>query len=331
MARKDTPLHPDLKAAWGHLPYIAYQGGGEWSAACPWCGTAGHDPGTGDPDRFRMFAPEPGRNARAWCRSCKEFAWADANAEDYTTPSPEAIEAARLERERLAEQELERTKAKLRAIQASPMWKEWHDEMAEQERGVWRGRGICDYLIDYYSLGYRTDYTLTWDGSQWRTPALTIPHYAAGWKLANIQYRLQKVPPGAGKYRQTAGLPAAMFRTEPESGLSGPVLVVEGAIKSIVLYQHLGRQFLGMEFHIVGIPSKTPSGAMLEQLAEAEPVYLGLDPDAYADGSAAHVGRKLGNRVRYVQFPDKPDDLIVQWGLTGDDLKKYLRQATVSA
>lgn len=325
---RNRPLHPDLQRRWGHLRFTQAQGRNEWSAECPECGDAGHI-GNDKPDRFRMWGPEPGKGPRGWCRSCGYFSWADEGMEDRSSPSPEAIAAAKAERERLAAHERERMRSKIEAIRESAYWKGWHDAMGEQERGVWHGRGICDYLIDYYSLGYRTDYTCYYSGEEWRTPALTIPHYEAGWKLANIQYRLQEVPPDGGKYRQTAGLPAAMFRTEPEDDLAGAVLVVEGAIKSIVLYQHLGRRFLGYNIHIVGIPSKTPSADMLAELEDAEPIYLALDPDAYEPGGAAErVGRKLGDRTRFVHFPDKPDDLIVEYGLTGDDLLKYLRRAT---
>lgn len=329
LAMREQPLPPELAAKWGHLPFIKYHGNGEFSAACPRCGDSGHI-GSDPPDRFRMFSPEPGKNARGWCRACSFFAWAD-EGEDYSRPSPEAIAAAQAERERLAAEELERTKAKLRAIQASPFWREWHDRMTTEQRRLWQQRGLCDYLIDYYALGYRTDYTLAWNGQQWTSPALTIPHYGDAWSLTNVQYRLQEPPPGAGKYRQTTGLPAAMFRTEPEQALTGAVLVVEGAIKSIVLYQHLGSAPLDFPLSIVGIPSKTPSASMLQELKDAEVVYIGLDPDAY-DGSAQRMGQKLGrDRVRYVHFPAKPDDLIVQYGLDGDALKKYLRAATRTA
>lgn len=326
---RQQPLHPDLAARWGNLPFLQYQGNNEWSAACPRCGDSGHQ-GHDAPDRFRIFGPEPGKNGRGWCRACGFFEWADAN-ERAGSPSPEAVAAAQAERERLAAEELEKTKARLRAMQASPFWREWHEQMTREQRQVWQQRGVCKYLVDYYALGYRTDYTLAWDGRQWTSPALTIPHYGDAWSLTNVQYRLQQPPPGAGKYRQTAGLPAAMFRTEPEQALTGAVLVVEGAIKSIVLYQHLGSAPLGFPLAIVGIPSKAPSAAMLAALQDAEPVYVLLDPDAYQDGSASRVAGRLGReRVRVVKTPVKPDDLIVIYGGDGDDIKHYLRQAVTA-
>lgn len=324
---RDQPLHPDLAARWGNLLFQKYHGSNEWSAMCPQCGDMDHDPATGDPDRFRMWGPEGGKNARGWCRSCGLFAWAD-EGEDYASPTPEAIEAASVERERLAAQELERTKAKLRAIDSSDFWRRYHDTMTPPQRQEWHQRGVCDYLVDYYSLGFRTDYTLAWNGQEWVLPALTIPHYAGDWHISNIQYRIQQPPAGAGKYRQTAGLPAAMFRTEPEQDLKGAVLVVEGAIKSIILYQHLGSSPLGFPLAIVGIPSKMPSIEMISQLAQAEPVYLLLDPDAYVDGSVNRVATKLGReRVMIAKTPVKPDDLITFYGGEGDDIKRALQRA----
>lgn len=323
---RERPLHPDLAARWGNLPAVRYQGNNEWSAACPRCGDSGHI-GSDEPDRFRMWAPEAGKNGRGWCRSCGFFEWADAG-ETAGTPSPEALAAAQAERERLALENRERVRQKIEAIEKSAYWRGYHDAMTAEQRRIWNGRGVCDYLVDYYSLGYRTDYTLAWNGQEYVTPALTIPHYGPGWRLTNVQYRLQQPPPGAGKYRQTASLPAAMFRTEPEEPLTGAVLIVEGAIKSIVLYQHLGVAPLGFPLAIVGIPSKMPSGSMIAELAGAEPVYLLLDPDAYADGSAGRVATKLGReRVRIAKTPVKPDDLITMYGGEASDLINFLKTA----
>ena len=326
---RQRALPPELAAKWGTLPHLQYAGSGEWSAACPQCGEWGHV-GNDAPDRFRLFAADSKGNARGWCRRCGHFEWADEGS-DTVGPSPEAIAAAEAERTRLAKLELLRQQEKIKAIEEAAYWKAWHDSMTAEQRRLWHQQGIIDYFIDYYDLGYTTHHTYYHDGEQLLSPAMTIPHYGEDWHLTNIQYRLTDPAPGAGKYRQTAGLPAAMFRVEPEQPLTGATLIVEGAKKAIVAYTHLGTKPLGVPMTVVGLPSKSPSGEMVEQLADAEPIYLGLDPDTYQDGSAQRVGRKLGNRVRYVHFPAKPDDLIVEYGLQGSDLKKYLRRATVTA
>lgn len=329
MGAREQPLPADLAAKWGNLPGLEYRGAGEWSASCPKCGDWGHI--GGDPsDRFRLFAADGKGNARGWCRRCGHFEWAD-EGQDVTGPSPEAVAAAEAERTRLALLEMQRQQQKIKAIEEAAYWRGWHEHMTAEQRWLWHQQGIIDYFIDYYSLGYVTHHTYFHGGQEQQSPAMTIPHYGPEWHLTNIQYRLTKPAPGAGKYRQTSKLPAAMFRTEPEQALTSPVLVVEGAKKAIVCYTHLGLKPLDFELAIVGIPSKTPSASMLGELRDAETVYIGLDPDAY-DGSAQRVGEKLGvDRVRYVHFPAKPDDLIVEYGLDGDALKKYLRAATRTA
>lgn len=325
---KHRPIPPDVLDRFGNLPDHVYRGGGEHSSSCPQCGGArgGSDPS----DRFRFWEREAGQACNFWCRRCGFDGFTDDNKPTYK-PSPEKLAQIEETRRREAEREERRLRMKIEAIREAAYWKGWHDAMSEQQRDQWRQRGIHDYFIDYYSLGYHTDYTYYHDGQEWRTPALTIPHYDHGWELSNIQFRLQNVAPGAGKYRQTKGLPAAMFRTEPDDSLDRAALVVEGAIKSIVIYQHIGGKALGFPMSIVGLPSKTPSAAMLEQLKDCDPIYLLLDPDAYVDNSASSVVKKLGRgRVMVAKTPVKPDDLIVEYGGDADDLLHFLRQAVAA-
>lgn len=322
---RQRPLPPEL-SHYANLPDLAYYGGGEWGSSCPHC--AGSDRvGSGRSDRFRLFAAAGGHNARVWCRRCGFFEWADQDER----PDPVKIAQARELQASYAQAEAERIAAKVQALQEAAYWRGWHDAMSQQQRALWNQQGIIDFAIDYYSLGYNPSYTYQHDGREYSTPTMTIPHHREGWELVNVQHRLLKPAQGAGKYRQMAGLPAAMFRTEPDEPLRGAVLVVEGAKKAIVVYTNLGMKPLGFPMQIVAVPSKTPGREMLQQLVDCEPIYLALDPDAY-DGSAQRVGERLGcERVRYVHFPAKPDDLIVQYGLSAQDLKKYLTRATRTA
>lgn len=325
----NQPLPYDLARRWASLPDLSYRGGNEWSSSCPQCGGGGrrHDKS----DRFRLFAAGDGRNGRVWCRQCGYFAWAD---DDQKPPSREEMEAANRERARLAGVERERIKQKIKQIEQAAYWKGWHDSMSQQQRELWRQEGIPDFMIDYYSLGYVTDHTYYHDGNQWHSPALTIPHYEAGWQLSNIQYRLLEPTAGAGKYRQTAGLPAAMFLTEPEEPLNRPVLIVEGAKKAMIAYAHLG----GKEFATVAVPSKTPTEEMLARVAECETVYICLDPDAYvptrtADGrvmapAVNRIVKQVGReRARLVRLPCKPDDLFTKYRGGAGDMAAYIKMA----
>lgn len=325
----NTQLPADLQRRWGHLPDIKQRGPNEWSSACGICGGGGNRRDLSD--RFRMFGAEPTRNARGFCRQCGFFSWAD---EDLPTerPSREQIEAATAERLRLLEIEHGRIKEKLQRVADADFWKRWHDDMEPVQRGMWYEQGINDWAIETYRLGYCADYTTFYNGEDWHSPTMTIPHYGPAWELVNIQHRLLNPPEPGDKYRQMAGIPAAMFLTEPDVPLTGAVLVVEGAKKAIVTYLNIGH-----ELTIVGIPSKSPSIDMLEKLDSCEPVYLALDPDAYypvisKDGrksppAVSRLAAKLGSRARIVKLPVKPDDFFfIHEGRAGD-MAAFIKQA----
>lgn len=324
----NQPLPPDLQRRWGHLADIRYHGGGEWSSACPTCGGA-----TGsrrDPsDRFRMWEADPqkGLGARAWCRQgCNggKIIFADDDL-DYEY-DPAVVMATTAERLRLSELENQRIREKLQRIGDADFWMRWHNDMEPSHIDLWKQQGIVDYFINYYKLGYCADHTTYYNGIEYHSPTMTIPHYGPNWKLTNIQHRLLNPPVAGDKYRQMAGVPSAMFLTEPDQPLSGQVLVVEGAKKAIVIYTHLGND----AGQIVAVPSKTPSAEMLELFVNCDPVYLALDPDAYK-GHVQRIAERLGpERVRFVHFPAKPDDLLVEYGLEGRDLIKYIKRATVT-
>lgn len=323
----EQPLPSELARRWANLPDLTYRGNGEWSAACPTCGGGGqrHDKS----DRFRMFASDSHHNARGWCRQCGYFAWAD---DDQRRPTHEEIEAATRERLRLVEAENQRIKAKLQRIADADFWRRWHDDMGEERRDLWRREGIPDYFIDYYALGYAADYTCYYDGREWHTAAMTIPHYGPGWKLTNIQYRLLNPPEPGDKYRQTAGLPAALFLTEPDTPLAGAVLLTEGAKKAIVTYANLGERPGGTKMAMASIPSKTPSHTLLDRLADAEPVFLCLDPDAYSSTKGVPAANRIAvalgrGRVRIVRLPVKADDFFTRYNGTQRDFMNHIRQA----
>lgn len=329
----NNPLPQELQRRWGYLQFVRQRGSAEFSAECPKCSDSGHY-GNDAPDRFRMFPSEPGHNARGFCRQCGYFSWADEDTPEYK-PTREQMEAANRERLRLYELENRRIKEKIRRIASSDFWKHWHSDMSDGQRELWHKEGIVDWAIEEYKLGFCQDHIAFHDGAEWHTPTLTIPHWGSGWELVNIQHRLLNPPEPGDKYRQTAGLPAAMFLTEPDKELKGAALVVEGAKKAIVTMLHIG----GKDLRVVGLPGKSPSGEMLSQLDKCEPVYLCLDPDAYVptrtkDGKPVkpavnriveRVGRE---RARIVKLPCKPDDLLTKYGGTAADLMAYLKIAS---
>lgn len=317
----DNPLPQELHQRWGNLRFIRQRTSNTWSSECPICRDSGHF-GNDDPDRFTMWAAELNKGARGWCRACSYFSWAD---EDNRL-SREQIELATQERIRLLEQENKRIKEKIQRIADADFWRRWHDEMTVPQRELWHREGINDWAIETYSLGYCNQYRTWYKGREWQSPSMTIPHYGHNWQIRNIQHRLLIPPQPNDKYRNTAGIPMTLFLTEPGEELTGPVLMIEGAKKSIVVYLNLGHKI-----QVNAFPSKTPSPEMLDQLSNCDPIYLALDPDSY-DGQAQKIGERLGlERVRFVHFPEKPDDMIVRYGIDRNRIWRYVEKATVTA
>lgn len=324
---REQPLHQDL-SRWSNLPDLCCRDDNEWSSACPQCG-GGRGKGNLS-DRFRMFGPGEGRNARGWCRQCGYFAWAD----EGTKIDPAKIAEAEVLRREYMLRERERIAKKIKALEEAAFWRGYHEAMTGQQRQMWRSTGIDDYLIDYYRLGYTQDRMYVHDGDEYHSPAMTIPHYGPSWHLTNVQYRLTNPVKGAGKYRMTPDVPAAMFITEPDQPLKGHCLLLEGAKKAIVTYQHIGDK--GMT--IVAVPSSSPATVLLEQLRDCEPIYICLDPDAYVpakEGAVPPVNRlakSLGKeRAHIVNLPVKADDMFVLYGGTRSDFMNYLGYARAAA
>lgn len=323
---RDIRLPSDLARRWGHLPDLANRGRKEWSAACPQCGGADrarHDRS----DRFRMFAADNGHGARGWCRQCHYFAFAD---DDQEQPSAEAIRIATAERLALTEKENKRIRDKIHRIADSNFWQAWHTDMAPEHRELWIQQGINEWAIETYQLGYCPDHKTMHNGQEWHSPTMTIPHFAPGWKWVNLQHRLLNPPEPGDKYRQMAGLPSAMFLTEPDEAPSGPTIVVEGAKKAIVCYLNLAPKY-----GVVAVPSKTPSQDILDQLKDADPIYLMLDPDAYiTDGKTVpainRILKRLHGRARIVQLPVKPDDFFTMYRGDSRDMTLFIKQAVAA-
>lgn len=335
MAHYDS-LPTDLARRWGHLPFVRFRGNGEWSAACPQCGDSEHT-GREAPDRFRLFAASAQHNARGWCRRCGFFDWADGDTKK--TISQEEIERISAERAKLAEQEAKRLKSKIERLREAAYWQGYYEAMTDQQRELWYRHGINDHMIDTYQLGFRADYQCMNGDKKHHTPALSIPHFGLNWKLQNVQYRLLNPPRPDDKYRQTSGLPAAMFLTEPDEELKNAIVMVEGAKKAMVTHWHVNLTADRMRFVVIGVPSKTPSRQMLDALKDADPLYIALDPDAYVPTRTAHgkrlspavnsIVKKVGReRARLVKLPCKPDDLFTDYDGTRNDFLAFLNVAT---
>lgn len=316
----------DIQQRFGALHDHRYRGNGEHSAACPVCGGArgGNDPS----DRFRFWEREGASNF--WCRRCGFSGFTDDNQPD------QPLDAERIrELEELRKRESAREEARLRAmveeLQQQAYWRGWHDAMTEQQRQLWREAGIPNEFQDYWQLGYLPEKHVGYDGQMYTTPALTIPYFAAGWRAQTVQYRLLLPPATSDKYRFHPGLKSALWMAEPDSELTNAVILCEGMKKAAVVFIEMVARRNG-RYTVVSVPSKMPGEHLLGALANADPLYVVLDPDAY---SAQHGQKPAVNRLakmveapkRLVKLPCKADDFFTLYGGTPGDFAQYLRLA----
>lgn len=327
---RELPLPQEL-SHYAYLPDLQYRGNGEWSSACPVCGGAGKR--NDRSDRFRLFAADAKGNGRVWCRQCGTFEWADA--ESNQRPDPVKIQQARDLREALLLAENERLRNRIKELQEQAYWREYHDSMREGQRALWRMAGIGDEWQDFWQLGYVNQYSQSIP-----SPAMTIPYFAPDWQAQTIQYRLTNPPEPSDKYRFQAGLKAGAWLADPTEKPNGAALLMEGVKKAAVTFINTVASGNG-RFSVVAVPSKTPGADMLDILADCDPVYICLDPDAYQptktkDGkllppAVNRLTDMIGKRARLVKLPAKADDLFVEYGYTARVFNSFVNQATKAA
>lgn len=192
----------------------------------------------------------------------------------------------------------------------------WHDAMSTKHRAWWYAQGMSDEIIDGWQLGC-CNKNIKNESEYLSLLAYTIPildpHTA---KLVNVQFRLENPPEGIGKYRQVAGIPARNFYTS--SALDGEVVIVEGAKKALVLYHALEKRI-----QVVGLPGITPRGALIDELNVFTRKWFIPDP-----GVAAQQIKRFTDRlqnIKVLRLFAKPDDAVVQYGMTRNDFHHWFK------
>lgn len=298
---------PSSLHVWSNLKFVKKKSANEWSAECPNCGDVGHV-GNDWPDRFRMWDhPKP----RGWCRGCGYFAFADGIGKRL---SPAELAEIERNRKELAEKERKRVNKKITRIREEAWWRGYHDRLDEMARQLWADSGIPAAEQDWWELGYNPEYKT----DDFTSPALTIPYFKQG-EFINMQSRLLSPPVPSDKYRFLAGLPTHPFLPDKDSLPHGSTILVEGAKKAMVIYLHLGHKVDS----VVGLVSKHVPESHLALIGDCDPVYVMLDPDAHRE--AEELVKHIGNRARLVAVPVKPDDYIVKYGASGEDVWGFIQ------
>lgn len=315
MAR-EASLPPAFARFSGQVHYVQRVSDTEYSSSCPACGGEQH-PGGEWPDRCRWFDDS---RPRGWCRRCGKIFWPDAD----TKPDPVALE--RWRKEQIQREEARKRSAELALANLAEhrIWERYHEQLTEHSRLLWRRRGVCDSLQDYWQLGYDQAHPFWRDGHEFQAETLTIPIFGQNWSPLNIKHRLIDPPVDYSKYRYelsgvTDGL---LWRADPDDDLSGHVIAIEGEIKAMVTAERGGTK----DWEIVGLPGTNPAPAIVSQLRSADRVTIVMDPGAKAAG--VRLANAIGiKRCWMLSLPHKIDDGIIAANMSQREIVTMLRGA----
>lgn len=233
-------------------------------------------------------------------------------------------EMERLARERHERAKFERERAeKIEAARREELQREekhlyYHQNMSQFFVDEWTRRGLDECWQGFWNLGGCADFIVN---DTWHTPTLTIPIVDEHYEVLNIKHRLLNPPKPGDKYRpEKPGLGKfPYFLSYPDLGYSGDVVwVVEGEIKSMVTASITPDS----SWQFVGVPGMSQYGGLTERLFGKNVVVV-ADPNA--EKEAGDFCKKVNGR--FVELPEKVDDLIVAHGYDGDWLRGIERQA----
>lgn len=278
--------------------------GKEYHMACLACG-----PGE---SKDRVFIPIDNGPVRAVCRLCGNVLFPDAVDQNLSSAEL-AAKQAEWEAKRKAEEK--RKEAILQRRKREKPWIAWHEQMGTNGIIAWAQKGIGEKTIEQYKLGYVEQRQFGTNGHAFVSNALTLPAWMYDTDVASVQFRVLNPQNDSGKYRYLYGMPPSLFNAIPNKPIDGDIILVEGAIKAMVLQDQLGDPY-----HIIAIPSLGVSAKLLTDVSVASRVTLCLDPDAYfgAYGTrpVERIYKGLKTKVRLVQMNVKPDDYFILYGGT---------------
>jgi len=215
-------------------------------------------------------------------------------------------------------------------LQQERAWERYHEALTGELRQThFYPRGLTDFWIDYWMLGYNPEKSI-WTGTEeYVTPALTIPLFLPGQeKPINIRNRLLAPIAEGDKYRpEFKNLPSSLFFADRDNKPRGKALIVEGEFKAMTTYVALDDPSI----FVVGTPGKTPGAGLFSALDDCEVVYLLLDPDAYIKQGKERktpIRRMLEifkDRARVLRLPMKVDDMITSGYLDRAALKRLIQ------
>lgn len=234
-----------------------------------------------------------------------------------TDIDPQEVARRAAENARRIEQELQQkineAQKALEELRSARRWLEYHENLDERAREIWRARGVPDEWQGFYRFGYSHDFRYKHAGCWYTSPTLTLPIYAINDdEPVNIRHRiLQPVDP-KDKYRpERSGLPSVPFYGDYTLpiGAARRVIVVEGEIKAAVTFLTLDMGAV----QVVGLPGKEAWRNAAKELKGHDGVLIIPDPGALQEADA--LAREIGG-AKVIEFQRmKIDDAIVQYKL----------------
>jgi len=295
-----------------------YIGSGEYQSqgGCPSCGDGGKGEAS---DRFRLFVKDG--NPRAWCRRCGHQVFINNIGGKQLTPEEKKEFAikARIETLERKQKEHEQRISKIEQLQMLKPHLAYYNALTPAAVEYWYKEGIDFPFIDKFMLGYCYRCPTDIHGR----PSYTIPVMNNS-MLYNVRHRLIGADNG-DKYRpEMAGLGNQIFNTDSMLENRKRVVIWEGEKKTIVLSQYIH------DFANVGLMGKTGwNGEWTKMFDGYKDIVIAFDPDATENAHKLGIHfKKAGMRnVRVAHFPLKPDDAIVKYGATEDQIRSIIEDA----
>lgn len=283
---------------------------------------------------YKCFSCGANGDQIAWCMNYMNMTFAEAVEflNNGRSLSQIVADTQRIERDLTAK--IEQAQKALDELRTARTWLQYHEQMNRESRDLWNRRGIPDFFIDMWKLGYNPSMHVAHkakDGwHDYSLPSLSIPVWGSGWEVLNVKHRLIDPPDGVGKYiNEKRDVPAAVMMCNPDISSAPRCLAIEGEIKSMVSFIEIGSDSL----QVAGLPSSNPSQEQVDQLANYEHITLCLDPDAFIRNESGRapiesvIGKIGAERVSILRLPAKIDDLILRGSLNRFALARLMRHA----
>lgn len=245
------------------------------------------------------------------------------DVEGMRESAAQRLEAARLERISAQERET----AQRNELRVAELHIRYHKGMKQYHKDKWKEAGIDEGMQEFWTLGGRDDFEYWIGDTSYHSPTLTIPIFNTERELMTIQHRLLNPNNLNDKYRpDRKGLHSHSFLAVPEMGYDGGIIwVMEGAKKAMVTWTRSDS-----DWQCIGLPSQESYKNMVEVLSSVgKRVVVIPDPNTERNQKSLAKAYQLAKAIgaKFLQLPQKVDDLILLANLQSNDLFKLQLQA----